>query len=251
MTGESEARPRQVRRLLLIIGLVAVFVFVLGAGMWVGSGGLTAFLEPTPDVTYIIPTGAPESEPGHVGSPSPSASLTSDPGSTSRPGATSRPAATPASTPTPAGTPVHWYTASPSPTPSPTPAATPTLVLPNLYPGYINLIDPHCGHLMTVNFLINNNGPVAVPVGTRIHFHAVDWYLGAGHLVESTAANEPDDGLLPWHGIGVNISVPIALGAPCGIEHILYVQVNPPPATITEGNYTDNQTHRTFTPTMP
>jgi hypothetical protein len=251
VTVESNRKSRSGRRAALTIGLVAAFIVAMVGGMWIGSGGLSAFLEGTPPVKYVViigqptPTATPTASPGGASlDPSASPTPSPSPGATPGPTVTRAPTARPTPTPTPAGTPVHWYTASPSPTPTGTP------YLPNLRAGYINLpLHPKCGTGNNVNFMITNNGPVAAPAGTKVHFHAVDVYAGEEHVYNSTPAQEPA-APLPGNGIGVNILISPPLGAYCGALHGLYVQVDPHHA-IAEGYRGDNQQARTFTPEAP
>lgn len=238
MTGDSAERSPRARRSTLIMGLVAAFIFVLGAGVWIGSGGRNPFAEPTPPVVYVVLPGASGStpaptQPGGGESPNPSASLSADPGSTSPPAAAPATTPAPAPTPTPAGTPVHWYTASPTPTP----------VLPNLVVGPLHVGIHHtCGVQFMVNAMVSNNGPVTMPHTTVVH--VIDVYGGVEGGPDHHMPTHYDVPVME-SGRGIGLFVPITVTYGCSGTHLIYMQVDPDHG-ITEGNEGDNQQHTSY-----
>jgi hypothetical protein len=155
------------RAVLAAFALVLALAAVLGAGIWIGSGG--PFPPPkTPQIIYVLPTEQPSSgAPASIDTAATHDSQPTDPGATpeANPDVTSgQTPAPPTPSPSPTATAPPTATTKPPtpkpPTPAPTPVLTPDLAVQVFQLGRFV---PACNQQFTVQLSIRNQGQAATP----------------------------------------------------------------------------------------
>jgi hypothetical protein len=196
-------------------------VSILGAGIWVGGGGLAFLNGPTPRTIYITPEpGQTSTAPATTESASVTPTLTASP--------TDLPAS-PMASPTPVAT-ATPTTAAPTSTPPPLPpTATPTL--PNLTFSAVALVVPYCGEMGTAPTRIANDSPVATSRSVEVRLterFEGDVFYTSSMTVPALAAGE-----VTW------VTFSVFVDAGCGSNHEFTFEIDPANA-LAESNELDN-----------